>query len=234
MVNEQDSESRYESWLGGMNIIVVYVLWEESDAIRFSTYYRQFPSDYSHTLIVVANHPNWRNSKKHFDGLNAIFIEGDNIGHDIGAFQCVANQITCDLMVFFGSSSYVTGRGWLKRMVESYQKHGVGIYGSTASGEDLRFNVFNHIRTTGFWMPPELLKSYPYDVESDQQSRYAFEHGQLNITNWVLSQGGKALMVTWLGEYEQPDWSKAPNAFRNGNQSAVIVRDRLCDPPFWT
>lgn len=217
-----------------MNIIVVYVLWGESDAIRFTTYYRQYSADYPHTLIVVGNDPNWRNYKRHFEGIPCFFIEGDNIGHDIGAFQSVANDVTCDLIVFFGSSSYVTAKGWLKRMVEAYQKHGRGIYGSTASGQDLRVGVYAHIRTTGFWMPPDLLKSYPYEVDSSQQSRYAFEHGQLNITNWVLNQGGKVLMVTWIGEYESHQWSTAPNAFRNGNQSAIIVRDRLCDPPFWT
>lgn len=215
-----------------LSVVAVYVLWGESDAERFFAHYRQHPAGYPHTLIVVGNNPDWRNIKRHFAGIHCIFIEGDNVGHDIGAFQCAAQDIDCDLMVFFGSSAYVTRANWLNRMVDAYEKYGLGIYGSTGSGADLRYGVFTHIRTTGFWMPPELLRSYPCDTESSRESRYAFEHGSHNIMNWAITQGGVALMVTWLGEYSYQEWATAPNAFRNGNQSAIIVRDRLCDPPY--
>lgn len=216
-----------------MNVVCVYVFWGDSMARRFFTYYKQFVPGHSHTLIVVLNDNNWEASMDLFQDIPCLLIEGDNVGKDIGAFQSIADNVDCDLMVFFGNSAYVTGDGWLKRMVESYRKHGYGLYGSMGSGEDKKCGVSNHIRTTGFWMPVELMRSYPYRIDDTHKMRYGFEHGDFSITNWALKQCAKVLMVTWIGEYEIPKWKTAPNAFRNGNQSAVIVRDRLCDPPFW-
>lgn len=207
-------------------------------AQRFCDTYLKYPANYPHTLVIVCNDPNWNDYRHVFSQMPCMLVEGDNVGWDIGAFQKVAQSVEADLMVFFGSTAYLTRSGWLKRMVESYEKHGFGIYGALASGADPKSNVYTHIRTTGFWMHPSLLKSYPYSVASSNDrnspdSRYSFEHGKYSITNWVLLNGGKVILVTWIGEYEVNQWSLAQNSFHNGNQSALIVRDRLCDPPYY-
>lgn len=208
-------------------------MWDAGLAQRFAETYMKYPAGYSHALVISCNDPNWESYKHVFNGIPCIFTDSDNFGWDIGAFQLAAHTIDCDLMMFFGSSAYLTGEGWMNRVVKSTEKYGFGIYGSMASGGDPPIGVYPHIRTTGFWMNPSLLKSYPYLVEGNKLSRYAFEHGPHNITNWSIENGGVAMSVTWIGEYEIDKWAVAKNAFRNGDQSAVIVRDKLCDPPFW-
>lgn len=219
----------------GLRVVVLYiypVFGGKHDflAKRFTdSYTRHFP-EVAHKLVVVANGgeptPVMRET---FANINCDWIVHDDTGWDIGAYRKAARVIPCEMMVFMGGTAFVLGRGWLERMIEAFKKHGPEhIYGSTAS-----HGGTSHIRTTGWWCDPKLLNSYPFPpTTSDQGSRYEFEHGKTSFTNWVLKRGGKALMVTWTQEVEKEGWDLIPNGFHRGDQSALIVGDRLTEPPY--
>jgi hypothetical protein len=116
-----------------------------------------------------------------------------------------ARTIKADLMVFLGARVHFGKPGWLDVMVNAYLTHGPGIYGAYA------FHTPHlHIRTTCFWMPPDLLNLYPVNVGNDQ--RYLFEHGgKDSITEWTISSGFNAWLVTWTGVFPPTHWRHVEN-----------------------
>src|SRR5437899_6294779 len=160
-------------------------------------------------------------------------IQSDNRAYDISGFQDAAKSCPCEMMVFMGTTAYLRRPGWLNRMQDSFIRYGnAAIYVSTANQGDNLINVFPHIRTTGFWMSPVIMNMHPLRV-TDPSHRYPYEHGPACLTQWCRDQGYKALMVTYEGVYEFPYWDSAPNGFHQGNQSALIVGDRLTAPPYF-
>lgn len=198
---------------------------------RFLGSYTSHPTNVDHESIVVLN------SGKESSYLTCLFsslrnlrfFEHDDSGWDIGAFQRVAQEVPADLMVFFGTSAWIKKKSWLEIMAGSFLKHGDHLFGSM--GNQGGGVVHPHIRTTGFWMRPGLLNEYPHKVTIPQQ-RYPFEHGPQCLTNYVWSRGLKAFVVTPFGEFEYPNWDSIPNGYHRGDQSALLVGDRVSDPPY--
>lgn len=223
-----------------MRVIVTYVFPNtgvfDDLALRFVSDYQRFPpGDVEHAVVVVVNGGSI--DKKCEDIFrpigNCLFLPHDNSGRDIGAYQHAARTLghMCDLMVFFGASTYLKGPNWLMRMAVSFLKHGPALFGVMGNDGDANVNVSPHIRTTGFWMPPDLLNKYPTLVSKDDQ-RFPFEHGPNCLTSWIKSQGLKALIVTWDSEWEWP-WDRIPNGFHRGNQSALLAGDHISEPPYF-
>jgi hypothetical protein len=163
------------------------------------------------------------------------FIDHDNSGWDIGGFLLAARTVPCDLMVFFGSHTYFRKPGWLARMLEIYLERGVALYGCTGNQGDLRVGVHPHIRTTGFWCPPSLLAAYPHPVTSTGGGgqRYQFEHGQNCLTNWVKGLGMVPWVVGWNDVKHVDVCDSMPNGYHQGDQSNLLVGDRLTAPPYY-
>lgn len=202
-------------------------------ARRFVASYQRHPPDYPHDSIVVLNGGRvTAEAQQLFRPLmNLRFLTHDNSGYDIGAFQRAARTWPqYDIMAFFGTSSYLKGRGWMRRVVESSRKHGLGLYGVMGNRGD--GPVMPHIRTTAFWIKPELLNRYPQQV-NHPQNRYEFEHGRTCLAEWLRKQGLPRLVVTWDNEYEWKDWDSFPNGFHRGDQSALLAGDRLTEPPYY-
>lgn len=198
-------------------------------ARRFVSAYLQFKPSLGHRLVVVSNGGELNTfGRSLLSSVEHEVLVHDDSGWDIGAYRKASREVPADLMVFFGGTAFPRGPGWLERMVAAWNKHGNAIYGATGS---LGHNI--HIRTTGFWLEPKLLNEYPHEVTSDRESRYAFEHGKEGLTMWALAKGLKAWMVTWDKEYEWQDWDGIPNGFHKGNQSALLVGDRLTEPPYY-
>lgn len=224
-----------------MNIIVVYVFPVQGEryfdeACRFVSSYNHNDAGQEHRLIIVANGgPPTVDMRALTDTLNhdAEYMVHDDSGWDIGAFQAAARNFPCDFMVFLGGTAYLRRPGWLRRMAEAFAAHGnAAIYGSTANCGDHAHGVFPHIRTTGFFMAPVLMNMYPFRVTQPSQ-RYPFEHGANCLTQWCRNQGYPAYMVTHTGEYEWPAWDMIPNGFQRGDQSDLLVGDRLTAPPYY-
>lgn len=221
-----------------MKIVCVYVypmMGGFADyAERFVGSYCANPPMRDHQMIVVSNGgpPNALAVEQFSNIGGTMFLRHDNSGQDIGAYQMAAMKVPCDLMVFFGASAYFRRPGWLRRMVSAYQCYGEGLYGCTGNQGDVRFNVWPHVRTTGFWCNPKLLNEHPLRV-SDNNQRYPFEHGEDGLTSWVLSKKLPALIVGWNQVAPLHQCDAMPGTFHKGNQENVLVGDRLTHPPFY-
>ncbi len=161
---------------------------------------------------------------------NIRFIQHDNSGYDIGAFQKASSVSKADMIVFFGSSAYIKRTGWLNRMAQVFMHYGVGQYGAMGNRGD-SLSIFPHIRTTGFWTSPSLFNSYPHKVTKPEQ-RFPFEHGQNCFTSWVYKQGLENWVVTYSNEYLWENWD-CPNGYHNGSQSELLCGDKVTKPPYY-
>ena len=223
-----------------MRIEVVYIYPAHSGdgyvnfAYRYLATYFQCPAGIDHSNIVVCNGGITDQVPDILKTLpNCTLFQHDNSGYDCGAFQAVARGSSADMMVFMGVSTWIKGEGWLKRMAEAFEGHGRDhLYGVMGNQGVEAVGVFPHIRTTGFWMAPSMLNRYPHKVTEASQ-RYAFEHGPQCLTQWMRNHGFKAFVVGWNGEYEWPNWDSIPNGFHRGDQSSLLVGDRLSDPPYY-
>jgi len=222
-----------------MNIEVVYVCPVESGD-QFVTYGWRFLQSYlenkpgmDHGTTIVCNGASPSNPVYAMFKLmpNCKFFERDNSGYDIGAFQHIAREVPADMMVFFGASSYVRGAGWLLRMIRAFESNPEFQYGSMGNRGNIPVNVWPHIRTTGFWMNPDLMKAYPTIVTRPEQ-RYEFEHGKNCLTERLKRRGIKSYVVTWHGQYDWANWDDDPNGYHRGNQSSLLSGDRNTDPPY--
>jgi hypothetical protein len=223
-----------------MKIIVVYVFPMNGAgaymdlAIRFLTSYHEHPAGLDHEFLVVCNGaPVTDEARFLFDSVpNVRYMQHDNSGYDIGAFQKSARENPCDLMLFFGVTAYIRGPQWLKRVWDSYQKHGDTLYGVMGNRGDGRFRIYPHIRTTGFWMSPALLNKYPHVISRPEQ-RYGFEHGKECLTSWIKKRGLIPWVVSFSGEYQWEQWDSFPNGFHRGDQSDLIFGDKNSCPPYY-
>jgi hypothetical protein len=175
---------------------------------RFAqSYMAHPPGGTPHEVHVVINGDDQvrQHDPTTFKPLPVKFRVHDNWGKDIGAFQKCAREIPADLMVFCGAHVHFRHPGWLDVMVNAYERNGPGLYGAYAFHEPNP-----HIRTTCFWMPPDLLNAYPHSVGND--FRYEFEHGATHsIVKWVTDMGFNAWMVTWNGTFAVKDWRHVQN-----------------------
>lgn len=202
-------------------------------AQRFVSTYQQHRPHYPHQTVIVCNGGGANaQTKALFAPLpNLQFLNHDNSGRDIGAYQKAAREVPCELMAFFGASTYFRRPGWLTRMVEAFERYGPTLYGATGNRGAPKSNVYPHIRTTAFWMPPSLLNEYPYKCTRDDQ-RYPIEHGRYCLTDWISRKGMVPIVVTFAGEYAWENWDNAPGGYHNGDQCNLLVGDRLCEPPY--
>lgn len=202
-------------------------------AERFVSTYREHPPMLDHLMVVVSNGgPPSGQAVSQFSFIESTrFIQHDNSGYDIGAFQMAASTVICDLMVFFGSSAYFRGPGWLKRMVDVYNALGEGLYGCTGNQGDKRVNVWPHVRTTAFWCRPKLLNEHPLRV-GDPSQRYPFEHGPGCLTTFALSHNLPAYIVGWNEIRALPECDSMPGGYHNGTQYNMMVGDTLTHPPY--
>ncbi len=196
-------------------------------------YQRNAPGLVHETVIVCNGAPVTETTRQLFAPLpNCRFLEYDNSGRDIGAFQMAARTVPCDMMVFFGASTFFNRSGWLARMEEAFRKHGNAQYGTMANRGNLSVKVWPHIRTTAFWMAPALMNSYPKIINNHEQ-RHPFEHGENCFTAWVTKSGLKSWVATWSGESEWLNWDSNPRGFHRGDQSELLAGDHICERPYY-
>lgn len=206
-------------------------------AIRFLQTYSDHPPGIDHDSVIVCNgSPATEETKFMFECLpNVRFLERDNSGWDLGAFQVASQQVPADMMVYFGAETYFRRAGWLKRMADVFQKHGSDhLYGCTGNQGDARFNVWPHVRTTAFFCKPDLLNAHPMRVTgTGEHERYAFEHGEHGLTSWVLKQNRRAWIISWDSVYPLHVCDSIPGGFHNANQFNLVVGDRLTMQPYY-
>jgi hypothetical protein len=203
-------------------------------AFRFLNSYHANPPGLQHETVVVLNGLNQSSAIAClFSPLQQCsFLNHDNSGFDIGAFQHAAREVPCDLMVFFGASTYFSRPGWLIRMATSFNQHGNAQYGAMGNRGNLTVGVWPHIRTTAFWMDPKLMNAYPTIVTTPGQ-RHPFEHGQGCFTDWVTKQGLRSWVITWDRDSLWEQWNDDPEGYSRGGQSGLLAGDRMSEPPYY-
>jgi len=223
-----------------MKIAVVYVFPENGGnghldrALKFVTTYQANPPMHLHDTVVVCNGARATPEAKFlFESMpDCQFIEHDDSGFDIGAFQLAAKTVTCDMMVFFGGNTYFRRAGWLARMASVFSTYGDALYGCTGNQGDTRFNVFPHVRTTGFWCNPKLVNDHPLRV-TDNSQRYPYEHGPEGLSTWTLRTGKRVWVVGWSDIKPLHDCDSMPEGFHKGVQANILVGDRLTCAPYY-
>ena len=191
-----------------MRVAVIYVFPQvsanvyEPMAKRFSLQYvRNPPGETDHGLYVVCNGGGEVTSRQEslFEPLAPTFIYHNNFGRDIGAFQMAAANIPCDLLVCIGAPARPRMACWLDIMVRAVEDNGPGLYGCWGFHAPAV-----HIRTTVFWITPQILNSYPLQV--DDHHRYEFEHGTNSITRYCMKKGFPVMQVTKRGVFAVDGW----------------------------
>ena len=172
-------------------------------ARRFvESYMEHPPGDADHDILVCVNYGTERMLKEYeklFSPLCCRFMMHNNEGKDIGAFQAACAVADCDLLMCVGAPIHFTRAGWMDRIEQAYIENGPALYGCWGFHQPR-----DHIRTTAFWLPPQLLASYPHPV--DNSLRYEFEHGVYSITEHARNLGLERYMVTWKGVYPRDVW----------------------------
>ncbi len=222
-----------------MKVSIVYIFPENGGnghldrAINFVLGYQCFPPGHDHDTVIICNGGKANEEVRFlFDSLpNVRLIEHDDSGFDIGGFQKAAKEHPCDLMVFFGGNTYFRRAGWLARMVQVYEIYGDGLYGCTGNQGDSRFNVFPHVRTTGWWTNPKWVNLHPLRV-TDNSQRYPYEHGAHGISTWMLREGRHVWVAGWNDVRPLHDCDAMPEGFHKGTQANLLVGDRLTAPPY--
>ena len=197
-----------------MKVAIVYIFPNlsprtyEPMARRFTIQFcKNPPGNSDHELYVVVNGGGRITPRQEalFDPLVPKFIYHDNNGRDIGGFQMAARTIPCDLLVCIGAPARPRLAGWLDIMVRAVEDHGPGLYGVWGFHAPTP-----HIRTTLFWIAPQILNAYPIQV--DNQSRYHFEHSHESITMFCTKKGFPVLQVTNRGVFSIERWHHVEQA----------------------
>lgn len=174
-------------------------------ARRFAdTYMANPPGSVDHDVYTIINGGTHQMAKNYQAAMSPLPVKlffHNNVGKDIGGFQALAADpsFNYDLMVCLGAPVRCRRAGWLDRIVQAYEQNGPGLYGAWAFHQPME-----HVRTTAFWLPPQLLNAYPYQVVDG--TRYEFEHGHRSIHQFTKSVGLGTYMVTWNGCYGVNEW----------------------------
>lgn len=207
-----------------MKVRIVYVFPNislrvyEPLAKRFVKSYQEYPpGEYPHELVVVANaFPVDNRQKNLFSPLPIRFENHNNYAKDIGAFYLMSLEGGCDLQICLGANVHFHRVGWLDRIIEVYLQLGPGLYGCWGFSAPSP-----HIRTTAFWMPPELLAAYPHPVTD--RHRYSFEHGiNSSILAWAQKCQFPAYVVGWTKIWTPDHFDETPN-------EEYLLLDQWCD-----
>lgn len=185
---------------------------------RFVATYLEYPPEMPHETIVVCNGgPLPRDVALQFDTLRCSFLPRVNDpGWDISAYQHIAHNFDCDMLLCFGESVYFHRPGWLKKLVEAWEMHGPGMYGLFSSNL-----VRTHLNTTAFVTAARPLRNYPRP--NNRADRYNFEHGEHAYWRYVKSLEMPVKLVTWDGVWDPIQWRAPRNILWRETQNNCLA-----------
>lgn len=186
---------------------------------RFVGSYITHPPGVDHETIIVANGgPLPRETALLFDHIpRCTFLPRVNDpGHDISAYQQIAAQVPCDMLVCLGESVYFHRGNWLLQMARAWSTFGPGMYGFFSS-----HLVRAHMNTTAFVSAPIHLQQYPAVTNHGQ--RYEFEHGINSLWRRVQAAGRPTKLVTWDGAWDPFQWRVPRNILWRGTQENCLA-----------
>lgn len=193
---------------------------KDSDRLarRFIETYNSFPAGIKHSLIVICNGMMLPPEpvKSMFEKLGAEFYWRSNDGFDIGGYVSLSKAIDDDLLVCLGESVFFHRENWLKKIADSYEQYGPGMYGMFSSDFKRR-----HLPTMGFAISPGLLRDNREKL-SDKE-RHDFENGENAMCIQLERQKQAVKLVTWTGAWDKPKWRALSDIMWRGDQSECLV-----------
>ena len=143
----------------------------------------------------------------------------------ISVHQWADSQIEEALLICMTTRCYFHRAGWLERFVSAREKHGVGLYGASASFENTP-----HICNRAYAIDAGLLRDYPMEINGRKDAP-AFETGPKSITAFVNAMNLPCLQVRWDGVDDPQHWRDPAHKgiFRRGQQNEMLVWDRHSD-----
>ena len=144
-------------------------------------------------------------------------------GFDLGSYQFYAQNIAKEntFMVCCSTRVYAWKPGWLKKLVDSRETFGRGIYGTCASREGGRL----HVCTRCWGMDSDDFKRYPHQITSRNQGVFV-ELGDGNLYEWFKSQHLATKIVYQDAVVEVEDYDNGTAIYRRGDQSQLLVKDK--------
>jgi hypothetical protein len=147
-----------------------------------------------------------------------MFPRKNDAGRDVTGYMdlMLGPAASYDAVLCLGQSLHFRKAGWLKRLIEAWQKWGEGFYGFFGS-----FFIRAHLQTSAFCCSPRVLKLYPIRPYNRAQ-RYAFEFGDKALWRRAVVRGYPARLVTWDGEWLPREWRTPANILWRGTQENLL------------
>jgi len=196
---------------------------------RFLKTLKQYDPGHDFEVAAVSN---WGEATefehRRFRGTKTRFVPYYGNGCDAGSWFAAANGINVHgqpdaFVICLTTRCYFHRDGWLRRLTFEHDKHGPGLYTTSCSHEGGTL----HPCLRAFGVDSKFLQTYPDDYVSRDQGTEFEAKGK--FADHVREKGGKIKLVTWSGCYDEPDWFKVTNRFRDGDQSNVLIYDKHTD-----
>lgn len=205
-----------------------------TDAFSFLQTYLAFPAQVEHTLVLLTD-PGYEQTALDMFSVAADVVAVATPDHakDLSRYQAYSKQCQASCLMMLGGSSYARRPGWGLRALTAFRTLGpnaiLGACGHTGAGP-----VHRHIRTTGWWTSPALLRQFPY-WPTNIGGRYQMEHGQgTSLTAWADKMGYKSWAINFGSEYTLDRANDDPDGYggRNKTHANLLIGDRLTRPPY--
>ncbi len=220
-----------------MNIAVVYPVPLDSpemaagflpDIQRFCQGWRKFPPGVDCTVYAVCCNA-WADQglRDEFWGLPVTFCRYDGEGTDVGASQWLSGQLPADTFQISLTSRVIPSvRGWVLMMAQARRDCGPGLFGTSVSREGGAL----HVCTRCYALDAGVWNKYPILIDSRNKGtlREIGGHGDLGtFADWCNDKMGLPAWVVYRHSVEPWRFAEnAPNIFRRGDQSNLIIQDR--------
>jgi hypothetical protein len=223
-------------------IAVIYLLrgadayWDIS-CKNFVDSYSKFSAGLPHNLYIIFK---GFTSKKELDraenlllaiSFKKIFLQDNKF--DIGAYIESTLYVKENLICFINTTSEIASNLWLSKLSTNLNLPKVGLVGATASFESLKainnnFPCFPnpHIRSNAFMVKRKLFIKLTKNIKIiNKLDAYEFESGVNSITNRVLRNGYKVMLVGANGRGYLPEFWGLSETFRQKAQDNLLIYD---------
>lgn len=199
---------------------------------RFADSFREYPpgiDDYVVHAVCCWGEPTdfVRNL---FYGIKTVFHVYNEDGADIGAAQWLAKRVipANELMLMMTTRCYLHRPGWLWWFKDAREKHGSGLYGTSANHDGHRL----HLCTRGYAMDALEMATYPHIINSravGPKFEVGVDNPNGNLLEWFESRGLPVMLLFFDGGATKENWFKVENRFRHGDQSNMLIWDKHSD-----
>ena len=229
-------------------LCLVYLVWAPlgpGPVERFVDSYLDHTPDAAHTLVVGLkgfaadqDRSPWTRALERAEH-EPLELPADVF--DLGSYRQAVELTAAPRYCFINTETVVLADGWLGHLERNLLAPGVGIVGATGSFESpnslrpgpLRARRRGYpsfpnpaLRTNGFALERELLRSLDWPPPRTRLDAVAIECGEHGITRQVLKRGLQALVVGRDGRGYEPERWRESRTFRSGNQANLLLADK--------